>query len=61
MKNKRLIVKKIVKELLKNGFCVIENIISPRDCDRKIKNLLNLKKRFLKIKISLMKTLVMAN
>ena len=50
MKNNRLIVKKIVKELFKNGFCVIENIISPQDCNRKIKNLENLKKRIFKNK-----------
>lgn len=38
-------IKKIIKELFKNGYCVVENVLKKKECELLIKNLENLKKK----------------
>ena len=50
MKKKNYKVKKIIKELLKNGYYVINDVLDLKKCDLIIRNLEKLKKKTLKNK-----------
>ena len=45
MKKNNITIKKIIKDLFKDGYCIINNILDVKECDSIIKNLENLKKK----------------
>ena len=45
MKKINIRAKKIIKDLFKNGYCIINNVLDTKECDSIIKNLENLKKK----------------